>query len=97
RAPKEKLHGQVVNALGILLQVRLLGQYPALRKDIAYGAGNSLKALTRTRYLRVDHSVKNEMPFVERIFCSHKRNRPTTILVHKPRNKCCTILDGQSS
>src|SRR5258708_6141033 len=79
----EFLLGEVINAFGILSFIRCFGQDPALREDVAYRTGKRLKAFTRTRHLRVDHTIKNQMPFVKRVFRPDKRNRPASVLFEK--------------
>ncbi len=80
RTADEKLHGKVVNTLGILLLVSCLCQHLALREEVAYRTGERLKALERTRHLRIDHSVEKQMPFVKCVFGPDKRNRTTPVL-----------------
>src|SRR5204863_311173 len=45
RTTDEEFHRKVVNALGILALIRLLGPNPSLRKDITHRAGDSLETL----------------------------------------------------
>ena len=46
-APDQELHGEVVDALGVLALVGLLGAQPPLREDVPHGAGDGLVALPR--------------------------------------------------
>ena len=43
RAADEELHREVVDPLGVLAVVGLLGAQPALREDVAHGAGDASK------------------------------------------------------
>src|SRR6266446_8423998 len=83
RTPDEKLHGEVINALGIASFIRLLGLDPALREDVSHGTRERLKAFTCTRHLRVDDSVKKQMAFVKRVFRSDKWSRTASVVMEK--------------
>ena len=67
RAPDEELHGKVVDTLGVLTLVRLLGAQPPLRQDIPHRPGGRLVALARTERGGIDNVVEHEMALVERI------------------------------
>src|SRR5215475_15047667 len=58
RAADEKLHREIVDALGVLALVGFLREYPTLRQDIAHGAGKSLRTLPRPSGHQLDDVVK---------------------------------------
>ena len=86
RATDEKLHREIIDALGVRALVGLLGLHPSLRQDIAHGAGNSLKALPWAGGYQFDDVVENEMPFIKRVIRSRERNRPTAVLLKQLRH-----------
>src|SRR5262249_37110597 len=47
RAADEKLHREIIDALGVAAFVGLFAEYPTLRQNIPHRAGKSLKTLTR--------------------------------------------------
>ena len=67
RSADEELHREVVEAFRVLALVGLLRQYPSLRENIPHRAGNRLKAIARRRRRHIDHLVKEEMTFIQRI------------------------------
>ena len=67
RAADEELHRQVVDALGVLALVGLLGEHPALREDVAHGAGEGLEALARRRRRPARRRCRKQVPLVERV------------------------------
>jgi hypothetical protein len=80
RAADEELHGQVVDALGVLSFVGLLGAHPALRQDISHRAGGRLELLPRACRDRVDDVVEEEVPLVEPVGRTRELNRATSVL-----------------
>src|SRR5262249_39149745 len=82
-APDEELHGQVVDALGILARVGLFRTRPSLRQDVSYGAGDGFVALARTYGGGVDGVVEQEVSLVERGGCSRERDRAASVLLEK--------------
>src|SRR6266498_577933 len=86
RTPKEKFHGKVIDALSVLLLIGRLGLHPALRQDVAFRMRERLEAFACARNLRVDRPVKNQVPFVERIFRSGKPNCARAVWLEKLRN-----------
>src|SRR5580700_2203315 len=94
RAADEKLHGEVVNALGIVLFVGCFCLNPALGEDVADGMRESFEAFPGAGYLRVDRPIKNQMAFVEGAVGPGKRNRATAILLEKVWNFGCTCGHG---
>ena len=81
RAPNEKLHRQVVDALRVLPPVGRLRVHPACREDIPDGACEGLKTLARTRSLQIDSIVEDQMAFVERVVRSRKLDRARRVLL----------------
>ena len=67
RAADEKFHREIVDALGVLALIGLLGTHPSLREDIAHGAGDGLKTLASADRRHFHNVVKDEVPLVERI------------------------------
>ena len=103
RAPDQELHGEIVDALGVLALVRLLGAQPPLREDVPHGAGDGLVALARTHRRGIDDVVEHEMPLVERIARPRELDRAAPVLLEKlllslacpvservPRLSCCS-------
>ena len=86
RASDEKLHGKIVNTLGVAMLVRTLRQHPTLRQKVAYGAGKCLEALTRGCDPGIDHPVENQVPLVECILCPNQCNRAASILMEEFRD-----------
>ena len=74
-AANEKLHRQVVNTLWILLPVGVLRMHPALREDIAHGAGDRLKTLARAGILQIDDMCRRA-DGVRRARCPSPRTGP---------------------
>ena len=64
RAADQELHRQVVDPLGVLPVVRLLGQQPALGEQIAQRAGDRLEALALAGVLHGDDMVEDQVPVV---------------------------------
>ena len=58
---------------------------PSLRKDIAHGAGDGLKTLSRADRRYFHDVVKDEVPLVERIVRSRKLNWPAAVLLEEFR------------
>src|SRR6266853_4437015 len=81
RTSDEKLHGEVIDAFGILSLISALGQHPTLSENVSHGMGKRLKALTRTRYFGIDRSVKNQVPFIKSVFRPDKRHRAVPVLL----------------
>ena len=65
RPADEELHREVVDPLGVLAVVGLLGLHPALREDVAHGAGDGLEPLAGAGRRRIDDVVEDEMAFIE--------------------------------
>ena len=85
RAADEKFHREIVNALGVLALIGFLGMHPALRKNIAHGAGDGLKTLARADRRCFHDVVKDEVALIERIVRSGKLNRPAAVLLEELR------------
>ena len=51
-APDQELHGEIIDALGVLAVVGLLRAHPPLREDIPDGAGDGFVALPRPQLPR---------------------------------------------
>ncbi len=68
RAANEKLHGKVVDALGVLARIRVLTVQPSLRQDVSHRTSKSLEALTWTDSSRVEDIVKHQMALVQCLF-----------------------------
>ena len=51
--------------------------------------GERLKAFPGARHLRVDRAVKDQVPFVERVFGSDKRNGAGSVRFEKFGNAGC--------
>ena len=83
RAPYQELHGEVVDALGVLAVVCVLGPQPPLRKNVPHSAGSGLVALARTERRGIDHVVEHEVPLVERIARPRELDRATPVLLEK--------------
>src|SRR5207253_11471884 len=81
RAANQELHREIINALGVNALVGFLGINPALRKNIAYGAGDGLKTLARADRRRFHDVIKDKVPLVERVVRSRKLHRPATVLI----------------
>jgi hypothetical protein len=62
----EELHREIIHALGILVGVGVLGEHPALREDVAHGAGDGLEAIAWAGSARSDDVVEEQVPLVER-------------------------------
>ena len=67
RAADEELHREVVDALGVLARVRLLGADPSLREDVADGPRDRLVVFARTGRVGVGDVVEEQVPLVERV------------------------------
>ena len=80
RAAEEELHRQVVDALGVLALVGLLGQHPALREDVAHGARERLEALARAGGSRADDVVEQQVAFIECLVRSGKLDGAAAVL-----------------
>ena len=65
RAADEKLHREVIDALGVLAAYGFLRLHPALRQDVAHRASEGLETLARVGGRRFDDVVEDEVPFVE--------------------------------
>ena len=83
RAPDEELHGEVVDALGVLALVCLLRAQPPLREDVPHGAGDGLVALPRAHRRGIDDVVEHEMPLVERIARPGELDRAAPVLLEE--------------
>ena len=72
RAADEKLHRKVVDALGVFALVGVLGEHPALREDVADGAGKRLEAFARAHGVEFDDVVEEQVPLVKRVVRSRR-------------------------
>ena len=80
RASDQKLHREVIDALGIRAIVGLLCAHPALRQDVANRAGEGLVTLARGGRRRIGHVVEEQVPLVERIRAARQLHRSASIL-----------------
>ena len=85
RAANQKLHREIIDTLGVSALVRLLGMHPALRENIAHGAGEGLKTLARAGIHQFNDIVEDEMAFIECIVRPRDWNRPAVVLPHELR------------
>ena len=92
RAADEKLHREVVDALGVLALVGLLREHPALREDIPHGAGGASKRSPAVPPRRVDDVVEQQMAFVERVGGARELDRAAAVLLEELRDR----IDGPS-
>ena len=83
RAPDQKLHRQIVDALRVLAVVGALGPHPALRQDIPDRAGGRLKLFARAGSARIDDVVEQQMPLVEGVVGSGEPDRTAAVLLEK--------------
>ena len=67
RAADEKLHRQVIDALGVLALIGVLREHPALREDVPDGAGKGLEAFSRAHGGQFDDVVEDQVPLVKRV------------------------------
>ena len=84
RAADQELHREVVDALGVLALVGLLGAHPALREDVPDGAGDGLVPLPRARGGGIDDVVEQEVPLVERGLRPGEPDRAAAVLLEQP-------------
>ena len=88
RAADEKLHRKVIDALGVLALIGLLGEQPALREDVPHGAGKGLEVFSRARGGQFDDVVEEQVPLVKRVsvpanstgphpYCSRRLAKPS--------------------
>ena len=82
RAAKEKLHGQVVDALGILALVCFLREDPSLRENISHGPSKGFVTLPAADRRKIFYVVEEQMPFVQPVR-SHQRNGAASVLFEK--------------
>ena len=81
RAADEKLHREIVDALGVLALVGLFGVYPTLRQDIPHGAGKGLETFARTGGHQLKDVIEEEMTLVKSVVCSCELNWPAAVLL----------------
>ena len=81
RAADEKLHREIVDALGVLALVGVLREHPALREDVPHGAGEGLETLARAGGGQVDDVVEDEVPLVERVVRPRELDRAAAVLL----------------
>ncbi len=67
RAADEKLHREIVDALGVLALVSVLRKHPALCEDVPHGAGQGLELFAWAGRCRFDDVVENEVALVKRV------------------------------
>src|SRR5262245_57696929 len=79
---QKELHREVVNALGVLAFISILGEHPTLRKDISHGTGGGFESLAQANLLFINDIVKLKMPFVQPVR-SRKLNGAATVLFEK--------------
>jgi hypothetical protein len=60
RATDETFHRKVVKSFGVLLLIRLLGQEPALRQNVAHGPGMRLEPIAPPSQLDIDATVEEK-------------------------------------
>src|SRR4029077_14074700 len=66
--------------------VCLLRAHPALREDVADGAGERLIAIARVGFRRIDHAVEQQMPLVEPIRAARQLHRTASVLLAQRRH-----------
>ena len=76
RAPHQEFKRDVIDALHVLLLVGLAGEQPALRKEIAHGAGGRLELVAGRGVFERHHAVEGEVALVEGVVCACERHRP---------------------
>ena len=81
RAADEKLHREVIDALGVLALVGVLGEQPALREDVPDGAGNGLEAFSRARGGQFDDVIEEQVPLVKRLIRARELHRTAPVLL----------------
>ena len=86
RAADEKLHREVIDALGVLALVGVLGEHPPLRKDVPDGAGEGLKTIARVGAGHVDDVVKQQMPLIQAAVRAGEVDRTAPVLLEKLPN-----------
>jgi hypothetical protein len=69
-AADEKLHREVIDALGILALVNVLRLHPAPRENVSHRASEGLETLARVGRCRFHDVVEREMTLVERVLAS---------------------------
>ena len=85
RPADEELHRQVIDALGVLALVGLLGAHPALREDVPHGTGHGLEALAVGNGAELDDVVEDQVPLVEGFVGSAELHRATAVLLAELR------------
>ncbi len=86
RPADQKLHREVVDALGVLALVRGLRPQPALREDVPHRAREGLEALTGAGCPWIEHVVEHEMPVVERVARPREVDGAAPVLPQKGRH-----------
>ena len=80
-APDEKLHRKVIDSLGVLALIGVLGEQPALREDVPDGAGNCLEAFSRARGGQFDDVIEEQVPLVKRLIRARELHRTAPVLL----------------
>jgi hypothetical protein len=83
RAADEELHREIIDAFRVLPGVSLLCQNPAVRENIAHGAGEGLESLARMGGGGVHDVVEEEVPVIQSVNGAGERNRAASILVER--------------
>ncbi len=86
RAADQKLHRQVIDALGIFGIVRLLRQQPALRQQIAQRTRDGFETLALVGVLQQDGVVEHDMAIVEFGIPVGEAERTTFVLFQHSRD-----------
>ena len=81
RAADEKLHRKVIDALGVLALIGVLGEQPALREDVPDGAGKCLEAFSRAHGGQFDDVIEEQVPLVKRLIRSRELHRTAPVLL----------------
>ena len=87
RATDQKLHREVVDALGVRALVGLLRADPSLRENVPDGARERLVALTRTGGGRIGNVVEEQVPLIERMGGTREIDRAASILLAQRRRR----------
>ena len=83
-APDQELHGEVVDPLGILALVGLLGAQPPLREDIPERASGGLVALRGPSSRRIHDVVEQEVTLVKRVARAGEPDRTAPVPLEQP-------------
>ena len=67
RTTDEKFHREIVNALGVLAVIGLLGPNPSLRKDITHGTSDGFKTLAIADLRRFHNVIKDEVALIKSV------------------------------